>query len=443
MNITLPKLFTPREYQKEVMKQFFIEKKKRILCVWHRRAGKDRVWLNILIAAAMQRKGLYYYTFPTLTLARKAIWEGIGKDGTKFLDQIPKEIIKGKPNNSEMKIEFVNGSIMRMAGTDQYDKLRGTNPLGVIFSEYAEQNPMAWNSVIRPILSENGGWASFIYTPRGHNHGYDLYHKNASNDNWYTTLLTVDDTFDIDGNPVITKEAIEEERRAGMSDDLINQEYYCSFEASNAGAIFARQFDRAYNEKRIKDFPIDNSIPVYTFWDLGRDGTSIWLIQRDGEYWKAIYYYENVGQHINHYFEALEAIRKKYNLFYAKHILPHDAINKPIMAESNVAGYFSKMMLPYAIVRRIDHKEQAIEAGRVAFDRTIFHSVNCEQGLNSLRSYHRAFNEKLKIFSEDPVHDWASHGSDAFMQFGQALKDGLLNNEQMSGILYNRVNTGI
>ena len=124
-----------------------------------------------------------------------------------------------------------------------------------------------------------------------------------------------------------------------------------------------------------------------------------------------------------------------------RHFLPHDAINTPVATESSVAGYFGKFMMPYEIVPRVQKKAFGVEAGRVAFDKVTFHKENCKQGLNCLRDYHRKFDEKLKIYSEEPVHNWASHGSDAFMQFGQALQGGLLSLRQESGILYNRVNT--
>ena len=444
MKITLPKLFDPRDYQHDVMRAFFIEQMKRFVCVFHRRAGKDRVALNIMIAAAMQRKGLYYYAFPTQTQARKSIWEGIGADGVKFLDQIPKEIIEGNINKSEMKVELVNGSIIRFVGTDQYDKLRGSNPVGVIFSEYAEQNPMAYETVIRPILSENGGWAMFIYTPKGMNHGYDLYNMALNNPAWYVSLLTADDTKRADGSPVITKESVEEERKSGMSDDSIQQEYYCSFTASNVGAIYALQFKRAYEEDRIKDFPVDSSIPVYTFWDVGRDGTAIWFIQRDGEYWRAIDYYENQGQHINHYLEALIAFRKKHRIIYIKHLLPHDAAQKPSSTETSIIGHFNKHLLPSDIVPCIKKKDRSIEAGRVAFDKVIFHKSNCSIGLHMLQSYRRIFNRKLKIYSEEPLHDNASHCSDAFQGFGMALMLHMLDEYDVpnGGVLLNRAFTG-
>ena len=123
-----------------------------------------------------------------------------------------------------MLIETLNGSMWQMAGSDNYDSLVGSNPVGVVFSEWSLANPDAWE-YIRPILVENDGWALFIYTPRGRNHGHATYLRALEADSWFCEKLTVEDT------GLITPAQIEEERRAGMSDGKIGQEFYCSFDA--------------------------------------------------------------------------------------------------------------------------------------------------------------------------------------------------------------------
>ena len=60
-----------------------------------------------------------------------------------------------------MKIRFTNGSLLQIVGSDNFDSLMGTNPQGVVFSEYALQDPRAYQ-YIRPILAANDGWAVFI-----------------------------------------------------------------------------------------------------------------------------------------------------------------------------------------------------------------------------------------------------------------------------------------
>ena len=159
MEITLDK-FKPRDYQRSVIKAFEQDKYKRLLLCWPRRAGKDILWFNLLLRAAIARVAIYYYIFPTFAQAKRAIWDSITNDGDRFLDFIPPQIIKSS-NSQEMKITLINNSIIQLVGSDNYASLRGTNPQGIVFSEYAWQDPEAYIT-LRPILVANDGWAAFI-----------------------------------------------------------------------------------------------------------------------------------------------------------------------------------------------------------------------------------------------------------------------------------------
>ena len=147
---------------------------RRACLVWHRRAGKDSLCINMLARKAITERENYAYMLPTYAQAKKVVWDSIDKQGRRVIKQaFPEQIVKSY-NSQEMKIELINGSIIQLAGSDSYDNLVGTNYKGMIFSEYSIADPAAWE-LFRPILAENGGWALFIYTPRGHNHGYALY----------------------------------------------------------------------------------------------------------------------------------------------------------------------------------------------------------------------------------------------------------------------------
>ena len=119
-----------------------------------------------------ERIGNYYHLFPTYRQAKKAMWDGVDRDGVPFMNRFPKELIQSK-NESEMRIVLRNGSAYQLVGTDRaLDFIVGTNPVGLVFSEYSIMSPKAWD-LLRPAVHENGGWALFIYTTRGENHGYD------------------------------------------------------------------------------------------------------------------------------------------------------------------------------------------------------------------------------------------------------------------------------
>lgn len=159
IKVTLDK-FVPRSYQLPLITAIESGKFKRVVAVLPRRAGKDVAAFNVMFRMALRRVGVYYYIFPTFTQAKRVIWQSILNDGSKFLDFIPKELVQQK-NESELRINLKNGSVIQLVGSDNYDGLVGTNPCGLVFSEYALQDPRAYQ-FLRPILAANDGWAVFI-----------------------------------------------------------------------------------------------------------------------------------------------------------------------------------------------------------------------------------------------------------------------------------------
>lgn len=250
MEITIPHKFNPRTYQLpflEAMDNGY----KRAFLVWHRRAGKDKECFNFMVKKAFERVGTYFYFLPEYAQAKKVIWDNIDNDGFRMLDHIPKEVVKSI-NKTELKIDLVNGSVIQLLGADTFDKSGvGTNPVGVVFSEYPINRPEIWGFV-RPILKVNGGWAVFNGTPRGQNHAYELL-KMAEGlpETWFTQILTVEDT------NVLSKEDIDQERAEGMPQDLIDQEYYCKFIEN------ATNFFRHINDSCILDPQAENPLYMY------------------------------------------------------------------------------------------------------------------------------------------------------------------------------------
>jgi len=228
--ITLPHNYTPRGYQLNLLKALDGGYKRAII-VWHRRSGKDKTCWNYMIKEAMLKVGTYFYMLPSYTQAKKVIWDNIDNDGFKMLDHIPKEIMKAS-NATELKIELVNGSIIQLIAADEFKKSGvGTNPIGVVWSEYSITDREA-RRYLSPILAANGGWEIVNFTPRGMNHAWELWQMAKTNDKWFTQMLTVDDT------DVFTKETLEEEKQNNPQ-DLFEQEYYCKF-IEGAGQFFRR-----------------------------------------------------------------------------------------------------------------------------------------------------------------------------------------------------------
>lgn len=399
--IQIPHRFNPRPYQLPTLKALDSGIKRVVAC-WHRRSGKEKTFVNYTAKAAFQRVGTYFYLFPTYAQAKKVLWDGKDREGFPFSGHFPKEVIV-KKNESELRIELINGSAVQLIGTDNIDSVLGTNPIGCVFSEYAMQNPQAWD-YMRPILRENGGWAIFDYTPRGKNHGYHLYQMAKDNPEWHAEILTVDDT------KAISQDDIDAERLEGMSEELIQQEFYCSFEGVQVGSYFGKELKIAENLGRIKSILWEPQIPVDTWWDLGVGDTNpIWFTQTIGREVRVIDFYQNSGEGLPHYAKILQ--NKPY--IYGTHNAPHDIEVRELGSGKSRIESARVLGLNFRVVPNIP-LEDGIEAARAFIARCYFDKKKCEQGLNALTSYHKQWDDKLRDYKSHPHHDWASHAADAF-----------------------------
>ena len=406
--VTIPHLFEPRDKQLSFLKAMDSGKDRAVL-VWHRRYGKDTVCFNFMVKKAWERVGNYYYFFPTYKQGRMVIWDGRGKSGTKFLEHIPAQIIKGNPNKSEMKVELINGSIIQIIGLDKFDSKMGTNPMGCVFSEFSLQNPAAWDH-IRPILRENGGWAVFNFTPRGQNHGYHIYEMARKNPKWFCEMLKWRDT------GILTEEDIQEERDSGMSDNLIEQEYNCDFTAANDGAYYGAQMKAALEDGRIRDVRFDPDLAVDTWWDLGvNDTNSIWFTQtlRSPREIRVIDYYENSDEGLGHYINILQSKQMKEHYTYGAHYAPHDIKVREYTSGTSRLETARKMGIKFEIAPN-ESREDGIEAVRQIIPVCWFDEEKCKKGIDALRNYHKVWDDVHKVHRNSPAHDWSSNASDAF-----------------------------
>jgi phage terminase large subunit len=423
--ISIPNNWAPRPHQIDFFRAMD-NGIKRACLVWHRRAGKDSTSLNFTAKEMFKRKGNYWHLFPKQTQARKAIWNGINSDGQSILDQVFPEAVRARTSSQEMMIELKNGSTWQLAGSDNYDSLVGANPVGVVFSEWSLCDPNAW-AYIRPMLAENGGWAVFIYTPRGKNHGFTLYNMAKKADEWFCQNLTVNDTKRADGSPVISSEAIETERAEGMEEALIQQEFFGSFEAQIPGAYFADQLQQAKDQNRVGRIPIEPSLQVHTAWDLGiSDSMSIWFFQAMGKEIRLVDYYESNGKGMEHYIQYLTQWADRNGVIYGQHLAPHDIEVRELTSGRSRKDVARDMGITFRTVQRPRTKIEGIQAIRRMFPRFWIDDERAEQGYACIASYHREWDEKHQRFRDQPVHDWASHGADALQTLALGWRDTMM-----------------
>ena len=405
MKVQLPNNWTAKPHQRGFFR-YMEGGGKRYVGVWHRRGGKDTSALNWTAEAAMKRVGTYWHMLPTLAQARKAVWDGINRDGTRVLDQVWPEVLRANVRIDEMKIELVNGSFWQCVGSDNYNALVGTNPVGVVFSEWSLTDPRAWDYV-RPILAENGGWAVFIFTPRGKNHGWDILEVAKQNKDWCWEVLDVETT------GMVSRTVIEQERRSGMSEEMVRQEYFCSFEAPNTGSYYGRIIEELQREGQITRVPYEPSLGVHTWWDLGMDDcTSIWFTQTAGFEQRIIDYYENSGEPLSHYAKVLAD--KPYA--YAGHHLPHDVEVRELGTGRSRKEVLNNLGMAVQVVPKLELGD-GIEATRTLLPNCWFDAEKCAYGLKALMVYHRKWDEVKRAFATHPEHDWSSHAADAFRYF--------------------------
>jgi intein-like protein with splicing domain/LAGLIDADG DNA endonuclease family protein len=262
--IDIGSTFSPRSYQLPIWEA--MKKYKRLILIMPRRSGKDVLCFNILYREALRKVGSYYYVFPTFSSGRRILWDQITMDGKRILDYIPHELIESK-NEAMMRIKLVNGSYIQVIGSDNFDNtLVGTNPRGIIFSEYALQNSEGYAYSL-PILRANDGFALFQSTPRGRNHFFDLWKiAQANPDVWFSYKLTVEDTKHVD----VTQIRADVER-GEISEDLVQQEYYCFPAGQNVMT--------ASDMKSIEDIKINDLVISHT----GRNRKVLGIISRDYE----------------------------------------------------------------------------------------------------------------------------------------------------------------
>jgi hypothetical protein len=411
--VVIPYNWTPRDYQIPAWVAFESGIKRELL-FWHRRAGKDLFCVNLIAKEAMKRVGAYWHIFPTYRQGRKIAWEGKTRAGRPFVQHFPEEIIQRK-RDQEMTIDFKNGSSYHIVGADNPDSQVGTNPIGMVFSEWAVMtDPKIWQ-FLQPILVENDGWAIFITTPRGRNHAYRMLKRNETNPKWFTQVLGADKT------KAVPEEAIEEARREGMSEDMIQQEFYCSFDAALENAYYGPQMRAAQDEGRIGHVPFDPHLQVETWWDLGMaDATGIWFAQRSMGQIRLIDYEFASGEGLGYYAKLLRDKQDKWECTYRAHILPHDAMVRDLSNNRTRVQTLRELGLTHIKVNKKLPLQDGIQATRSLLPMCWFDEDRCATGIEGLRQYVKRPIEGAEdpqgnqMFSNEPVHNWASHPADAF-----------------------------
>ena len=400
--------YSPRD----AFKDFHKRKERWAVLVAHRRAGKTVATIcDIIRRAIVENKedARYAYIAPYYAQAKNIAWDYL----LKFAEPA---IVKA--NQSELWVELVNGAKIRLFGADNPDALRGLYLDGVVLDEYADMKPRMWGEIVRPLLTDREGWATFIGTPKGHNSFYDIYNAAQKHENWYVKTLRADQSGLIPQNELL-------DAQSSMSSNQYEQEFLCSFEAAILGAYYGQEMRRITDLGRITDIEYDDMFPCHTAWDLGfNDSTSIWWFQVVHGEIRVLDHHSLNGQAIPYYTGLIKQKEEEFGYKYGIHWLPHDARAKTLASggKSIIEQLSTKIDIKQLKIVPNLSLQDGIQATRLALNRTWFHN-RCEEGIECLRQYQREWDDDKKVFRDRPKHDWTSHSADAMRYLAIVWKD--------------------
>ena len=403
MEVVIP--YQPRPLQLEIHNLIDTHRFGSVVC--HRRFGKTVKAINHLIKGAAKcnkERPRFGYIAPTYRQAKAIAWD--------YLKHYAGVIPGFEKNEVELYIRLPGDRQVRLYGADNPDSLRGIYLDGVVLDEYGLMTSNIFSEVIRPALSDRLGWALFLGTPNGKNQFWDICEIAKTEPGWFFREFKASQT------GLLLPEELEAARKV-MTAEEYAQEYECSFEASVKGAIYGKELSAAKDEGRICNVPHEPLLPVKTLWDLGiGDATAIWFYQQVRNEIRFIDYYESSGESLAHYIQYLQ--RKPYT--YGDHWAPHDIQVRELTSGKSRLDTAASMGVKFKVAPNIGI-EDGINAVRLMLPKCWFDQVKCKPGLEALQNYRRDYNQRLNEYKAVPVHDWASHGSDAFRIGAVAIKD--------------------
>lgn len=375
----------------------------------HRRAGKTVACVNDLIRRAIadgKENARYAYLAPFYSQAKAVAWDYVLRFAAPII---------AKTWASELQVELINGARIRLYGADNPDALRGIYLDGVVLDEYADMRPRVWGEIIRPLLADRKGWATFIGTPKGKNEFWQVFTAAERAPDWFALSLKASMSGLLDPQELA-------DARRGMTEDQFAQEFECSFDAAILGAYYGREMRLAQEQGRIAQVDHDPALKTFTAWDLGyTDDTAIWWFQVTRGEIHVIDHYAASGLAFDDYAQAV--IEKPYK--YAMHYLPHDARAKTLASGGRSIQEMAWKAFGAASVRIVPELsvQDGIQAARAMLPHTWFDESRCAEGIEALRQYQREWDDEKKAFRERPRHDWTSHTADAFRMMAVAWRE--------------------
>ena len=375
--------------------------------VVHRRAGKTTALLADMLKRAILGKpdGRYAFIAPLLAQSKTIAWD--------ILKAMAHELAE-KINESELRIDLINGARIRLFGADNYDALRGQRLDGVALDEYGDIAPEVFDEVIRPSLADRApdSWAVFSGTPKGMNHFYTAFERAKADPKWFTLAVKASES------GLVMKEELEQ-AKLQMTPDVYDQEFEISFVAPRSGSYYGKLINELIEDDRYGEFPHNPELPVECACDLGfSDSTSFWYWQTYPDHYRIIDFDEGDNMTVHEWVDLLSAKGYDYETVW----LPHDARAKSFQTGKSTIEQLLARDVPCKICPelRISHGIDAVKfmLGKMSFNENTTHP-----GVHHLKAYHRKWNAKTKAYSDIPTHDEHSHAADAARYMSLVMRE--------------------
>lgn len=413
--ITIP--YKPRNWAKKLHDST----KRWNVVICHRRAGKTVATLNHLQRDALQTpNSRFAFIAPTYKQAKDIAWDMI-----KFY---ARPIPGVEFNESELRVDYPNGSRVRLYGADNPDSLRGIALWGVVFDEYSQQPSNIFGEIISKALADHYGYAIWIGTVKGKNHLYKTYEQGKKSDDWFSLWQDIDQTLASEDGETIEnlKKALEDDKKLVdqgiMSVDEFSQEWYLSISAAVKGAVYSKEWSELVNKGRLLRIEYDKELPTYSSWDFGiGDATAIGIYQISRGIKteiRLVDYYENNNQSLDHYIDWLVNKPYKLEMSYGDPSGQNRQLNTGRSVFEDLMSDETAKKLGYRM-RMFARKSFVID--KINATKNLFNSLwvddRCDKIIEAITNYHYAWDDKRGEFSEEPYHDWSSHGCDQLGYF--------------------------
>lgn len=208
-------------------------------------------------------------------------------------------------------------------------------------------------------------------------------------------------------------------------------------DALQEGVVYRKELELLVEEGRLCNIPIEKSLGVYTFWDLGlNDDMVLWLMQPHGKELRLIACYGNRDEGMEHYINWLHDFRDKHGIRFEQHMAPHDIGVRDLMTNVSRQDVAKRMGITFKLVERCKSKRESIQALKNIFPRIWIDKKRCDTDLSGntgdmakktgwkgLKALRREWDHNNEVFKDAVGPKWATNFTDAIQQMGLYYKD--------------------